>query len=45
MVSSFPGISAEDLPDGLAWADDLLTLGVHMGTHMDSKLAVFLLKS
>ncbi|MHA2390433.1 MAG: cyclase family protein [Promethearchaeota archaeon] len=36
MLSSFPGISVEDLPDGLAWADDQLTLGVHMGTHMDA---------
>jgi len=36
MLSSFPGISAEDLPEGLAWADDYLALGVHMGTHMDA---------
>jgi len=36
MVKSFPGISGEDLPDGLAWADDFLSLGVHMGTHMDA---------
>ena len=36
MLSSFPGITADDLPDGLAWADDFLSLGVHMGTHMDS---------
>jgi len=36
MVGSFPGISADDLPDGLAWADDYLSLGVHMGTHMDA---------
>ncbi|MFW9867100.1 MAG: cyclase family protein [Candidatus Thorarchaeota archaeon] len=36
MLNSFPGISAEVLPNGLAWADDYLTLGVHMGTHMDA---------
>lgn len=36
MLNSFPGISADDLPNGLAWADDFLTLGVHMGTHMDA---------
>lgn len=36
MLNSFPGISADDLPDGLAWADDYLTIGVHMGTHMDA---------
>ncbi|MFX1457124.1 MAG: cyclase family protein [Promethearchaeota archaeon] len=36
MLSSFPGITSEDLPDGLAWADDYLSLGVHMGTHMDA---------
>jgi len=36
MVNSFPGITGEDLPDGLGWADDYLSLGVHMGTHMDA---------
>ncbi|MFW9877849.1 MAG: cyclase family protein [Candidatus Thorarchaeota archaeon] len=32
----FPGISAVDLPDGLTWADDYLSLGVHICTHMDA---------
>jgi kynurenine formamidase len=36
MLRSFPGVPQEALPDGLAWADDYLTLGVHVGTHMDA---------
>lgn len=36
MLKSFPGITAEDLPEGLAWASDDLTLSVHSGTHMDA---------
>jgi len=36
MLRSFPGVPAEALPDGLAWADDYLTLSVHAGTHMDA---------
>jgi kynurenine formamidase len=36
MLRSFPGVPQEALPDGLAWADDYLCLGVHVGTHMDA---------
>jgi kynurenine formamidase len=36
MLRSFPGVPQEALPDGLAWADDHLTLSVHAGTHMDA---------
>ena len=30
------GCSKEDLPSGLGWANDYLTLGTHVGTHMDA---------
>jgi kynurenine formamidase len=36
MITSFPGIKPEDLPDGLGWAAETLTLSTHSGTHMDS---------
>jgi kynurenine formamidase len=36
MLNSFPVFTADDLPDGLAWASDELTLNVHSGTHMDA---------
>lgn len=36
MLRGFPGVSPEDLPDGLGWAHDILTLGTHSGTHMDA---------
>jgi kynurenine formamidase len=36
MLRAFPGVPQEALPDGLAWADDYLTLSVHAGTHMDA---------
>jgi kynurenine formamidase len=36
MVRSFPGITAEDLPEGLGWAVEDLTLNTHSGTHMDA---------
>jgi len=36
MVRSFPGIKPEDLPDGLGWAAEEVTLSTHSGTHLDS---------
>lgn len=36
MLTSWPGINAEDLPGGLGWAVETLTLNTHSGTHMDS---------
>lgn len=32
----FPGLAADDLPDGEAWALEMLTLSTHNGTHMDA---------
>lgn len=36
MLRGFPGVAPEDLPDGLGWAHDILTLSTHSGTHMDA---------
>lgn len=36
MLTSWPGINVEDLPGGLGWAVETLTLNTHSGTHMDS---------
>ena len=36
MLRAFPGITQEDLPDGLGWAHDILTLDTHSGTHIDA---------
>lgn len=36
MLQAFPGITAEDLPDGLGWAVDIYTMNVHTGTHIDA---------
>jgi len=36
MLASWPGIKPEDLPDGLGWAAETLTLSTHAGTHMDA---------
>ena len=36
MLASWPGIRTEDLPDGLGWASETLTLVSHSGTHMDA---------
>jgi len=32
----FPGLKAEQMPDGEAWAVELLELSTHNGTHMDA---------
>ena len=36
MAHSFPGLTAEDLPDGEGWAVEHLSLSTHNGTHMDA---------
>ena len=32
----FPGLKPEDLPDGLGWAVEKITLSTHNGTHIDA---------
>ena len=32
----FPGLQQDQLPDGEAWAVEMLTLSTHNGTHMDA---------
>ena len=32
----FPGLKAEDLPDGMAWAIERIELTTHNGTHLDA---------
>jgi len=36
MLPFFPGLTAEGLPDGEAWAVEDITLTTHSGTHMDA---------
>ena len=36
MVDFFPGLSKDQLPDGLGWAVENLTLTSHSGTHLDA---------
>jgi kynurenine formamidase len=36
MKTFFPGLSVEQLPGGLGWATELLTLTTHSGTHLDA---------
>jgi len=36
MRAFFPGISEADLPKGLGWAVETVTLGTHSGTHLDA---------
>jgi kynurenine formamidase len=36
MLTFFPGISKEDLPESLGWSLETLTLTSHSGTHLDA---------
>ncbi len=36
LVEAFPGLKAEDLPDGEAWSIENVQLATHNGTHMDA---------
>jgi kynurenine formamidase len=36
MKDFFPGVTTEDLPDGLGWAVELISLTTHSGTHLDA---------
>jgi kynurenine formamidase len=36
IVTRIFGCTPEDLPDGLGWANEMITLSTHAGTHMDA---------
>jgi kynurenine formamidase len=36
LLASFPGATAQDLPDGEAWAVETIQLTTHSGSHMDA---------
>ena len=36
LLEGFPGLKAEDLPDGEGWAFEQVELATHNGTHMDA---------
>jgi kynurenine formamidase len=36
MLNFFPGLKAEDLPDGQGWAVERVQLSTHNGTHLDA---------
>ncbi len=36
MKDFFPGVTTEDLPDGLGWAVEMISLTTHSGTHLDA---------
>ena len=35
-LSTFPGLMEDQLPDGEAWASEMISLSTHSGTHMDA---------
>ncbi len=36
MKNLFPGVTEKDLPEGLGWALEFVTLTTHSGTHLDA---------
>lgn len=36
LISSFPGMTADQLPDRMGWAVEEITLSTHNGTHIDA---------
>ena len=36
LLAFFPGLKADDLPDGEAWAVEHVSLSTHNGTHLDA---------
>ncbi len=36
LLGFFPGLAAEDLPDGRGWAVEKVTISTHNGTHLDA---------
>lgn len=36
MLSQFPGVTVDDLPEGNGWAIDFLDICTHAGTHLDA---------
>lgn len=36
MLMAFPGIKPEDLPGGMGWSSEAVSLNTHSGTHMDA---------
>ena len=36
LLGFFPGLKAEDLPDGRGWAVEKVTISTHNGTHLDA---------